>query len=132
MSMFRTLLLSALLALAPLSAMAQHKHDHSAMGDKGPNGGKLEHAGASHMELLIKDSTVRVYIYDEHMKPVATQGTEVTVTVQVEGKRETVKLQPAGANLLEGKTGLAAGHGARAVVALKLPGKPIVQARFTM
>lgn len=132
MSMLRTLLLAAMLALAPLAAMAQPKHDHSATGERGPNGGKVEHAGATHMELVLKDSTVRVYLYDEDMKPVAAQGTEVTVTVQVEGKRGTVKLLPAGANLLEGKTGLTAGDGARAVVALKLPGKPIVQARFAM
>lgn len=132
MSMFRTLLLSALLAFAPVAAMAQHKHDHSAMGEKGPNGGKVEHAGATHMELVFKDSSVRVYLYDEDMKPIAAQGTEVTVTMQVEGKRETVKLQPAGPNVMEGKTGLSMGHGLRAVVALKLPGKSIVQARFTM
>jgi hypothetical protein len=129
MSKLYALLVSALLALAPAAAMAQHKHSHEEIG---PNGGRVEHAGASHMELVIKDSAVRVYLYDDDMKPIAAQGAEVNVTVQAQGKRETVKLQPAGSNVMEGKAGLTAGAGARAVVALKLPGKPIVQARFTM
>lgn len=128
----RPLLLSLLLAFAPLAAGAQTKHDHGQMDAHGPNGGKVEHAGASHLELVIKDSTLRVYLYDEDMKPVAAQGAEVTVTVQVDGRRETVKLQPAGSNVMEGKGGFTAGPGLRAVVALRWPGKPIVQARFAM
>lgn len=131
MSKLFTLLVAGFLVLAPAAGGAQ-THDHSKMGDKGPNGGKLEHAGASHLELLIEGSTVRVYLYDEDLKPLAAQGTEVTVTVQVQGKRETLKLKAAGSNVMEGQGGFAAGPGLRAVVALKLPGKPIVQARFTM
>jgi hypothetical protein len=132
MSRLAPYLCSLLLALTPVAASAQTTHDHAKMGSHGPNGGKIEHAGATHLELVIKDSTLRVYLYDEDMKPTAAQGTEVTVTVQVDGKRETVKLLPTGSNVMEGKGSFAGGPGLRAVVAVKLPGKPIVQARFAM
>jgi hypothetical protein len=125
---FARLLIASFLALAPLTAMAQHKHAHDEIG---PNGGPVEHLGNSHVELVLKGKAVQVYLYDDNMKPQPAQGAEVTVTVQAEGKRETVKLQVAGANLMQGQGTLEAGKGARTVVALKLPGKPIVQARFT-
>lgn len=120
-------LIAAFLATAPVAAVAQHKHSHDVAA---PNGGRVEHVGASHLELILKDSTVQVYLYDEDMKAASIQGAEITVTVQSQGKRETIKLQPAGPNLMQGKGTLSAGKDARAVVALKLPGKPIVQARF--
>ncbi len=125
---FARLLIVALMALTPLPAMAQHKHAHA---ETGPNGGPVEHIGSSHVELVFKGSAVQVYLYDDDMKPQAVQGAEITVTVQSDGKRETVKLQAAGANLMQGQATVEAGKGARAVVALKMPGKPIVQARFT-
>jgi hypothetical protein len=64
------------------------------------------------------------------MKVMGVQGAEITVTVQGDGKRETIKLQPAGPNSMQGQGSLSAGKDTRAIVALKLPGKPIVQARF--
>ncbi|MBI3708099.1 MAG: hypothetical protein HY246_10535 [Proteobacteria bacterium] len=121
--MVRAFLLSLILAFAPAAAMA---HDHPAVG---PNGGKIIEAGSHHIEFILKDGTVRAYLYDENMKAVAAEGAEVNVTIQSQGKRETVKLQAAGANLMQGATTLAAGPGLRAIVALKMPGKPIVQAR---
>ncbi len=128
MTRLARLMIAALLSLAPLTAMAQQPHAHSPVG---PNGGAVEHLGNSHVELVLKGSAVQVYLYDDNMKPQAVQGAEVTVTVQAGGKRETVKLQPAGTNLMQGQGAVEAGTGARTVVALKLPGKPIVQARFT-
>lgn len=127
MRWFARLSIAVLLLAMPFVAVAQHKHSHSEIG---PNGGRVEHLGNSHVELVMKGAAVQVYLYDEDMKAAGVQGAEITVTVQAEGKRETIKLLAAGPNLMQGQGSLATGKDTRAVVALKLPGKPIVQARF--
>lgn len=116
-----------LLMTVSLTALAQHKHQHDEIG---PNGGRVEHVGNSHLELVLKGPAVQVYLYDDNMKSLTVQGAEITVTLQAEGKRETIKLQQSGPNAMQGQGSLNTGKDTRAVVALKLPGKPIVQARF--
>lgn len=132
MTMLRTYLFALLLAaLAPAAAMAQGRGDAHTR-PPGPNGGKMEHGGNNHVELVVKDSAVRVYIYGRDLQPVAADGAEATVTLQHKGKRETIKLQAAGANQMQGSGSFTAEPGLRAVVALKMPGQPVVQMRFAM
>lgn len=125
------LFLVLVVAALPTAAAAQGKSGDAHTRPPGPNGGKMEHAGANHIELVVRDSAVRVYVYDGDLKPASADGAEVSVTLQIKSQRETVKLQPAGANQMQGRSNLGAEPGLRAVVALKMPGKPVAQARFS-
>lgn len=128
-ALIRTLLV-ALLVGAPFAAVAQDKHDHGA---PGPNGGKMEFVSAARVELemVVKDRTLQIYLYDDKETALSVQGAEMTATVQMQGKRETIKLQQAGPNLMQGEASAPLAKGMRAVIAVKLPGKPAGQARFT-
>ena len=129
MSALLRFLVVAFMAAVPLTAVAQ-KHDH---GGAGPNGGKMEFVAAAdiELELVVKGQTLQVYLYDDKETAMPVQGSEMTATVQNQGKRETIKLQPAGPNLMQGEASTSLGTGMRAIIAVKLPGKPVAQARFS-
>lgn len=117
--------------LTPAAAMAQGDDDPHTRA-AGPNGGNVEHAGANHIELVVRNLKVRLYVYDKDLKPVAADGAEASVTFQIRKLREIVKLQHGGANLMQGLTDRVTEPGLRVVVTLKMPGQPVMHARFAM
>lgn len=122
--MKRRILILALVA-APFSAFAQHNHSH-----EGPNGGVVEDAANYHIEFTAKEIDLVFYLFDEGMKPVATDELGLgKATVQDAGRTAIVSLQSATPNKIVGLLPAPLSRGAKVVVSAKLGGKSI-QARF--
>ena len=127
--MYRNIIFAVLLLLSPAAALA-----HSG---KGPHGGPLADAGPYYVELLVKGSDLRIFVFDDKTSaPVGTGGAKGTAVLLVGQKEEKIALQPAAGdksgNAMEGTTPAAVGPGARIVVLVQMPGKPSVVARFAM
>ena len=119
--LIRYLLVIAMIGLvaAPLSAALAH--DIAV----GPHGGPLEDANPGpslHFEVVLKSSTISVYLFSEDGTPVAASGVSGSATVLVNKKKEQVTLAPAGANLLTGTGTFGAGPDMRMLVSLVIAG----------
>ncbi len=123
---FSTLLLAAALFTAPGTAFAD--------GPKiGPNGGQRADAGPYHVEVVLKDNDVVLYVTDGADKPVDVTGAKAEATVLANKQTQKVALEPAGANALKGQANLGGAHDSvKVVTALTMPGQKPVQARFEM
>ena len=110
------------LALAP----AVHADERGV----GPNGGQVKDAGKNHVELVVKDNALMLYVTGAKDAKVATKGATGSATV-LSGKNTTsVKLEPAGENALAGAAKFETAPGMKVVVTLTLAGENPVQARF--
>lgn len=119
------LLASVVLALA--LAPATYADERGA----GPNGGQVKDAGKHHVELVVKDNALTLYVTGAKDAKVATKGASGSATV-LSGKNTTsVKLEPVGENALAGAGKFETAPGMKVVVSLTLPGQNPVQARFT-
>jgi hypothetical protein len=98
-----------------------------------PHGGQLRMAGPYHLELVAKDKELVLYVTDHGDNPVATEGGVGKATLQLgtAKARTTVKLEPAGDNLLKGSGEFTLKPQSVIVVFLKLPGQEAQSARFT-
>ena len=96
-----------------------------------PHGGQLRMAGTQHYELVVKPNEVTVYLTDHAGTKLDSKGATGTATLLSGKAKASVKLQPAGDNVLKGagKFGLAADM--KVVVSITLPGQAAEQARFT-
>jgi hypothetical protein len=63
---------------------------------KGPNGGDLVDAGAYHIEVMAKDTTLDVFISDNIDRPVSAAGFKALAIIVIDGKTQRVALQPTG------------------------------------
>ena len=124
--MIKALFLAAVLALAAPLAVAHEGGAH-----KPQHGGQVVIAGHDHLELVVKDGELTLYVRGEDDKPEAVKGAVATATVLVGGKQQTVKLEPQEGNVLKGMGSFAVAKGMRVVVSLKLPDHKPVTARFT-
>ena len=97
----------------------------------GPNGGQIKHSGKYHMELVVKDTALTVYLTGNKDAKVATKGATGSATVLAGKTTATVKLEPRGENALAGSGGFQPVPDMKVVVSITLPGQPSVQARFT-
>lgn len=128
--MYRNILIAVLVFLCPAAALA-----HTG---KGPHGGPLADAGPYYVELLVKGSELRIFVFDDKTSaPVGTAGATGTAVVLIGQKEAKVALQPAAGQQaaggeMDGKAPAAVGAGARIVVLVKMPGKPSVVARFAI
>jgi hypothetical protein len=96
---------------------------------KGQHGGRVVDAADHHVELVIKDATVDVYVRDHADKTIALDGYKAVAILAAGGKSQRIVLEQAGGKL----TGKAAGTlpaQAKGVVQLGLPGGKTVNARF--
>jgi hypothetical protein len=96
----------------------------------GPNGGVQVDAGNHHVELVAKDATLAVYLYDENDKPVDAQGAKATGIFVVDGKSQRVELKPDGGNKLAGTASVALPAAPKGAVQVTLPGGKSLQAKF--
>lgn len=133
-------ILTAIAAFALLFAgsMATAHDDKYLDTQKAPHGGQLRMAGAYHLELVVagnspqaKDNPVTVYVTDHAGTAVPVAGAKGTVTILTGKTKTAITLTPAGGNKLSGSGRYASVSDMKAVVALTLPGKAPVQARFT-
>lgn len=98
--------------------------------NKGPNGGVQVDAGNHHVELVAKDATLAVYLYDENDKPVDAQGAKATGIFVIDGKSQRVELKPDGANKLAGTAPVLLPITPKGAVQVTLPDGKSLQAKF--
>ena len=121
---------SAILAIAistmvTFGAMAQD-HDNS----KAPHGGKVEEAGAYHIEVLTKDNMVSFFLLDGKAKAMSNKDVTGSVLLQfADGKTKTVVLTASGTEGFDAKETTAATYN-KAIVTFKVKGKT-VSAKFS-
>jgi len=97
----------------------------------GPNGGQVKDAGKYHMELVVKDTALSVYVTGAKDAKVATKGASGSATVLAGKNTSSVKLEPRSENVLAGSGGFHPAPDMKVVVSVTLSGQPPVQARFT-
>lgn len=122
-------LTSALFALGfAASALAHDDATLDAMATA--HGGQLRMAGPYHLELVVGERRLSVYLSDHAGQPAASQGVSGNAIV-LSGGKTRVPLQPAGENVLEGTGDFTAGPDMKVVVSLVLPDGNTWQVRFT-
>lgn len=137
------LLISALLfggavafAAAPTLAQ-QKKHDHGAAGHKhnhptAQHGGILEDVGEYHVELVVKDGKITLYLRDHEAKDAASEGFKASVLLTAGQQRVgPVELAPVNPNKLEGPVPAIPG-GATAILTLTDKSGAAAQGRFKL
>lgn len=124
----------ALLLLSPLDAFAADKHDHKGHKhgafEKGPNGGQLVDAGPYHLELVVKDKELAVFVADLKDNKLPTAGATASADVISKGTKSLVELAPAGDNALKGVGSFAPDKSMKVLLRLRMPGKGVVQGKF--
>jgi hypothetical protein len=90
---------------------------------RGPNGGQMQDLAGGHVELVAQDNEIVVYLFDAEYKPISAQGAVATAAILVQGKQETLTLQPAEGNVMRGRGVFPAHPGLKVVVSLTLPGQ---------
>jgi hypothetical protein len=116
------LLALSLLALASVTL---------ADGGIGPNGGQIKDAGKHHLELVVKENALTVYVTDAKHQKIVIKGASGTATILAGKTTANVKLEPSGENALAGSGRFESTPDVKIVVSLTLPGESPVQARFT-
>ncbi len=96
-----------------------------------PHGGQLRMAGMQHYELVVKDNEVTVYLTDHAGTKLDSKGVTGTAAVLSGKAKASVKLQPAGDNVLKGAGKFDLAPDMKVVVSIALPGQAAQQARFT-
>ncbi len=97
----------------------------------GPNGGQVKDAGKHHVELVVKDNALTVYVTGAKDAKVSTKGASGSATVLSGKNASSIKLAPAGENALAGAGKFESAPGMKVVVSLTLAGQNPLQARFT-
>lgn len=126
--MLKYILLAVSLALtAPAQAHVSSKFA------KGPHGGHLIDAGGGkqHWELVASGGELTLYVTDVSDKPLETAGASAQAQVLVGGQTYTVKLVPAGGNVMKGSGPFTASKGMRVIVKTEKVGGESFQARLT-
>jgi hypothetical protein len=121
----RRIFTAGALALAlPLCARHACAHDGT-----GHNGGRVTDAGPYHIELVTKDRTVEVTIYDAKEKALSPAGFKGTAILVVGGKPARVVLAPAAARLT-GEAEVALGANPKGVVQITGPDGAAASGKF--
>ena len=85
----KTAILSIAIGVASSTTVYAQDHDNS----KAPHGGKIEEAGAYHIEASIKDGKAYYYLLDGKAKSMANKGVTGSVVLQfADGTTKTVQL----------------------------------------
>lgn len=119
-----------LLALA-LSLAAWAHTDEYLDTVKTPHGGQLRMAGALHYELVVSPNAITVYVTDHADNKQVTKGAAGTATVLSGRTKASLKLEPAGDNLMKGTGKFDLDPDMKVVVSITMAGKQPEQARFT-
>ena len=98
-----------------------------------PNGGQVRAAGPYHLELVVKDRELVLYVTDHAGQEIKTDGGEGKANIQhgKAGRKITVKLEPSQNNMLKGSCDSQINSETVIVVFVKLPEQDAYAARFT-
>ncbi|MBX9841859.1 MAG: hypothetical protein K2Z80_08645 [Xanthobacteraceae bacterium] len=102
----------------------------SAHDPKPRHGGAIAMAGTYHVELVVNDGQVDVYLVGHDDKPVVVTGRKGLAILMADGKSVRVPLAPVGAERLSGKAADASLTAPKGVVQITEPAGGTVQARF--
>ncbi len=123
-------LISATLAVSlPAAAHSEQHFDNTTT----PHGGQMRMAGPYHLELVTKEKEIIVYVTDHGDNNVPTEGGVGKASIQT-GKakpKTSIKLEPAGDNMLKGTGDFTVTPETVIVLFLKLPDHEAQSARFT-
>lgn len=128
MTTFRALLFGAFLVASLailLPALPASAHD-----PKPRHGGAIVIAGTYHVELVVKDGEVDVYLMGHDDKPVPVTGRKGVAILMADGKSVRIPLTPVGSERLSGKAADARPTAPKGVVQITEPAGGTVQARF--
>ena len=98
-----------------------------------PHGGQVRAAGPYHLELIVKDGELVLYVTDHAGQEIKTDGGEGKANIQQDktGSKITVKLEPSQQNMFTGSGGFQINPETVIVVFVKLPEQDAYGARFT-
>jgi hypothetical protein len=117
---------TAALAFVIVGAVSATAHDV----DKGPNGGRVVEAPPHHLELVVEERSVTVFVTDSAEKPVAVTGFKGLAILTMGGKVQRVALAPADGTRLSGTAAVALPRDVGGVVQLTGPDGKTAQGRF--
>lgn len=96
----------------------------------GPNGGRLADLPKHHLELIVKNDTVEVFVSDKESQPIAATGlTGLAIVVTAAGSTR-IPLAASDASRLSGKAAATLPDGAKSIVRVKLADGQTIQASF--
>jgi hypothetical protein len=98
--------------------------------EKGPNGGRVVEAGAHHVELVVKDNAVNVFVTDASEKPVSINGFKGVAIFTISGKAQRITLEPKEGTRLSGTSPVALPAEPAGVVQITTPDGKTAQGRF--
>jgi hypothetical protein len=98
-----------------------------------PHRGQMRMAGPYHLELVTKDKEILLYVADHSDKKIGTEGGVGKASIQLgKGKpKSSIKLEPAGDNMLKGTGDFTVTPETTIVTFIKLPDQEAQSARFT-
>ena len=123
----RTLVLFAIAIFALAFAPGTYADERKG----GPNGGQVKDACNHHLELVVKENALTVYVTGAKDAKVATKGASGSATVLTGKNTASLKLEPTGENALAGSGSFQPVPDMKVVVSITLPGQASIQARFT-
>jgi hypothetical protein len=98
--------------------------------EKGPNGGRVVEAGAHHVELVVKDNAVNVFMTDASEKPVSINGFKGVAIFIISGKAQRITLEPKEGAHLFGTSPVALPAEPAGVVQITAPDGKTAQGHF--
>jgi hypothetical protein len=98
--------------------------------EKGPNGGRVVEAGAHHVELVVKDNAVNVFVTDASDKPISITGFKGVAIFTISGKAQRIPLEPKEGAHLSGTSPVALPAEPAGVVQITAPDGKTAQGRF--
>lgn len=99
MKLFNTILLASLLLMA---GQAMAHTDEFLDTQPAPHGGQIRMTDTYHLELVLKDKDLTVYVMNHANEPQPSAGMVATATILSDGKKTDVKLEPVEDNQLKG------------------------------
>jgi hypothetical protein len=98
-----------------------------------PHGGQVRASGPYHLELVVKDGELVLYVTDHAGQEIKTDGGEGKANIQQDkaGGKITVKLEPLQNNMFKGRCDSQVNPETVIVVFVKLPEQDAYAARFT-
>lgn len=96
----------------------------------GMHHGQQVNAGPFHMEAVVNDRTIEIYLVDHASKPIDTAGFKGTAILVIDTTTARIALTPAGENKLSGKADIALPMPLKGVVQVTLPNGGTAQGKF--
>src|SRR5260370_30319310 len=98
--------------------------------EKGPNGGRVVEVGAHHIELVVKENAVNVFVTDASEKPVSINGFKGVAIFTISGKAQRITLEPKEGTSLSGTSPVVLPAEPAGVVQITTPDGKTAQGRF--